>query len=326
MHARLCRASSTRQARSRRGRRRWPPPRRSVHAEGAGRRGLRRRTRASRARRPAAGRPPARDRRTAAPAPAAPRRRRLAWPPRSRSIAFTPRAATRARRSSRGREAGRPGPDRVSGRRRRDAGGVLDGDEHAAPRCEPRGQRAGREERLAVHGERNPPRFRSRRRPDSTIAPLASGGTLGDHLSLDAARVSRRASAVAMPAPSSTTARFPRRADAEERSRAARARPRATTKRPRVAPASPVGAVRAPPAKGRAGSRVLRSGPRSRRPASRRSRVICCPACAAPPLGGLHLGRPGGLLLHRREDLDALDRVDAEVGLELHLHRQHLGG
>ena len=35
-------------------------------------------------------------------------------------------------------------------------------------------------------------------------------------------------------------------------------------------------------------------------------------------------GRPGTRSRTRREDLDALDRVDAEVGLELHVQREHL--
>jgi hypothetical protein len=43
-------------------------------------------------------------------------------------------------------------------------------------------------------------------------------------------------------------------------------------------------------------------------------------------LGGLHLGQPRGALAHGGEDLDALDGVDPEVGLELHGEREHLGG
>ena len=39
---------------------------------------------------------------------------------------------------------------------------------------------------------------------------------------------------------------------------------------------------------------------------------------------GVDLGVPGNTLLQRREDLDPLDRVDAQVGLEPHLQRQQL--
>ena len=40
---------------------------------------------------------------------------------------------------------------------------------------------------------------------------------------------------------------------------------------------------------------------------------------------GLDDGRVGEPLLERGEDLDALDRVDAEVGVELHVGLEHLG-
>ncbi len=40
----------------------------------------------------------------------------------------------------------------------------------------------------------------------------------------------------------------------------------------------------------------------------------------------LERGQTGQSVLQGREDLDALDRVDAEVGVELHVEIEHLDG
>ena len=43
-------------------------------------------------------------------------------------------------------------------------------------------------------------------------------------------------------------------------------------------------------------------------------------------LGGVDLGKVGGLFAHGGEDLDALDGVDTEVGLHVHVELEHLRG
>ena len=40
---------------------------------------------------------------------------------------------------------------------------------------------------------------------------------------------------------------------------------------------------------------------------------------------GLERGQPGKPVLQGREDLDPLDRVDAQVGVELHVEIEHFG-
>ena len=47
--------------------------------------------------------------------------------------------------------------------------------------------------------------------------------------------------------------------------------------------------------------------------------------CSVPRCSGLTTGASGNLLLKGREDLDALDRVDAEVGVEVHVEAEHVG-
>ncbi len=43
-------------------------------------------------------------------------------------------------------------------------------------------------------------------------------------------------------------------------------------------------------------------------------------------LGGLDGRQAGDALLHRRQDLDALDGVDAEAGLQLHIESEDVDG
>ena len=54
--------------------------------------------------------------------------------------------------------------------------------------------------------------------------------------------------------------------------------------------------------------------------------TIALRAAERAELLGLERGQPGKPVLQGGEDFDALDRVDPEVGVELHVEIEHLGG